>query len=338
MQIKSQRTVACKSWRIDDHQASATARSRFEALKAFWRLRDNEGCSMQTITAVLGVSRATLYRWQRAYRQRGLVGLEPCSKAPRHRRRPTWSRSLEQHVLKLRRRFPTWGKRPIAAVLKRDYGLNVSTSMVGRILKALLTRKKICPVAFHQGRVKVKKARRFNGHAKRWHQGLKATKPGELLQIDHACVNLESGRSVKHFEASCPLTKVTGAQVYSRATARTARQFLKHLQKTLPFPIYSIQVDGGSEFRAEFETACEKEGIDLYVLPPRCPELNGCVERRHQTLKTEFYALYQGGDRLSDVHKALNEYLNIYNNYRPHQSLNMDTPLKYYKNQFQEAA
>ena len=34
----------------------------------------------------------------------------------------------------------------------------------------------------------------------------------------------------------------------------------------MPFPVKAIQVDGGSEFMAEFETACPAKGIALYVV------------------------------------------------------------------------
>ena len=42
-------------------------------------------------------------------------------------------------------------------------------------------------------------------------------------------------------------------------------------QTQAPFPIRSLQVDGGSEFRDEFEQACRDLGIPLYVLPPKNP-------------------------------------------------------------------
>lgn len=38
-------------------------------------------------------------------------------------------------------------------------------------------------------------------------------------------------------------------------------------------------VNGGSEFRDEFEQACEALNLPLFTLPPKKPEWNGCVER-----------------------------------------------------------
>lgn len=47
----------------------------------------------------------------------------------------------------------------------------------------------------------------------------------------------------------------------------------------MPDLIKAIQIDGGSQFMAESETACKDAGLALNVLPPRSPKLNGAVER-----------------------------------------------------------
>ncbi len=53
-------------------------------------------------------------------------------------------------------------------------------------------------------------------------------------------------------------------------------------------PVSSVQVDGGSEFMQEFETACRDAGIPLHVLPPRRPDINGSVERSNRTLRSGY--------------------------------------------------
>ena len=60
----------------------------------------------------------------------------------------------------------------------------------------------------------------------------------------------------------------------------------------MPFPVKAIQVDGGSEFMAEFEVACQARGLALYVLPPRSPQMNGAVERCNGAWRYEFYQTY----------------------------------------------
>ena len=44
--------------------------------------------------------------------------------------------------------------------------------------------------------------------------------------------------------------------------------------REMPVCVKSVQVDGGSEFRGEFEEVA-KELVKICVLPARSPELNG---------------------------------------------------------------
>jgi hypothetical protein len=59
----------------------------------------------------------------------------------------------------------------------------------------------------------------------------------------------------------------------------------------VPFPIRALQVDGGSEFHAAFETECQRRSLRLFVLPPRSPKHNGAVERAQRTHTEEFYEI-----------------------------------------------
>ena len=111
--------------------------------------------------------------------------------------------------------------------------------------------------------------------------------------------------------------------------ARQRHNFCLWLSKT-PFKLDSIQVDGGSEFRNRFEDACAKSNIELFVLPPRSPELNGCVERCNRTLRYEFYQLYDRLLSLIELGGALAKYMKLYNLYRPPRPLDLETPFSYY--------
>ena len=56
------------------------------------------------------------------------------------------------------------------------------------------------------GRVKPKRRRQFTHHARRWQHGMKAEKPGQLIQLDHMTVHFTEGVSLKEFKATCPIT------------------------------------------------------------------------------------------------------------------------------------
>ena len=207
-----------------------------------------------------------------AFRARG-VSLEvallaaevPRSRRPRRVRRPRWTREAERRVWALRRRYPFMGKRRLRVLLARE-GVRLSESTVGRIVAKGMRRGRIRPCAFCRGRVTVKQRRRFDGHAQRWRYGQRARQPGELVQIDHLSASRES-KQLKEFKAVSPVGKQLVARVYSRATARNAKRFLDAVRADLPHDLLSVQVDGGSEFRAAFEQACEALQIPLHVLP-----------------------------------------------------------------------
>jgi transposase InsO family protein len=327
MQIRSLRVKAYRSWTVDD-TTPAEAADRLRRLDLVLKLK-SEGCSEATALDAVGWSRATFYRWQKRFDESGLKALVARSRCPRRRRTPQWTRHHEQRVWQLRRRFPAWGKLPIQRVLARDHGIELSVSAVGRILKQGVRLGRVQPVAFVLGRLKPVKHRCFKRHAQRWRYGMKAVVPGELIQIDHMTVRWTERLEIKEFKALCPVSKQMVARVFSSASAHNARRFLDTLRQTLPFPIRSIQVDGGSEFMAEFEDACRELGIPLFVLPPRRPQYNGCVERANATTRYEFYPQYNGPLTVEAVNRQLIEYLQFYNGYRPHQSLDLMTPNEY---------
>lgn len=328
-QIKSLHKSLYQIARIDETEYSEVAYKRKELLEKYKRL-DQDGCSQETILEVLGMSRATYYRWKKNYEQLGLAGLENESRRPNKIRKPAWHSTLETQVINLRRQHKFYGKGKIAALLRRDFKVKASVSTVGRIISKNIKSGKVKSVSFYCG-WKNAKPRIFNGHAKRIPKGAKAVRRGELIQVDHMDVNLHNGSSVKHFKAICPITKFVVEQAYTRATSQVAAEFLQHAIKSFPFPIVSIQVDGGSEFMGDFERGCQVHNIPLYVLPPRSPEQNGSVERCNGTVKYEFYYQYSGPTALHILRKSLEKYVNLYNSFRPHQALGYLTPLEYCK-------
>ena len=133
------------------------------------------------------------------------------------------------------------------------------------------------------------------------------------------------GRQLKEFKAVSPVGKHPVARAHSRATARNAERLLDAVRAEMPHELLSVQVDGGSEFMAEFEQAC----ATLHVPPPRRPRFNGCVERANDTTRVEFRNLYDGDFTVAEANRALAEYQHFHNHVRPHQTLDWQTPIEY---------
>ncbi len=314
---------------IDETKYSAESYSRFEKLELLKRLM-KEGCSESTALMAIKISRSTIYRWKRSYKKNGLKGLENSSRRPNRVRQPEQRKDLENKIIALRRSYRLWGKEKLKVLLEREYKLVVSASTVGRILKKLVLSNTLKPVLFYCGRTHKKRNRIFMKHAQRWKYGMKGKKPGELVQIDHMTFTVTAGMTIKQFQAICPVTKILVTQAYSCATSRTSRAFLKLVMSKLPFPLRSIQVDGGSEFMKEFEEYCLGKNIPLFVLPPRKPRYNGTVERSNWTTKYEFLYQYRGPLKMDALRTKMQQFSHMYNTFRPHQALQYKTPMQYW--------
>lgn len=271
-----------------------------------------------------GISRPSFYRWHRRYDPMDLTSLESHSHRPQHCRRPTWSFPLESKVLTLRLQFPRWGKDKLVVLLQRQ-GLSVSTSMVGRIL-AHLKRCGHLVEAPRGGVPGSRRALRLRPYAVRKPKQYAVSAPGDLIQVDTMAVRPIPGRVFTQFTARDLVTRWDVVQAHGRATAASATDFLDTLVHRMPFPIRALQVDGGSEFAAEFEQACQQRGLHLFVLPPRSPKLNGAVERANRTHTEEFYQVTPYSLELRKLNRELRHWERIYNTVRPHQALGYLTP------------
>ena len=269
------------------------------------------------------ISPQTFYRWKRRYNSQRLESLEERSRRPHKLRRPTAAPDLVQAVLAVREANPRWGKDKLAPLL-REAGWEVSNSMVGRIMRRL--RKQGRLVEAPRGRLPVRRRSYPRPYAIRKPKGYQVTRPGDLIQVDTLDLRPLPGVVLKHFTARDVISRWDVLDVASRATAVTASRFLDSLQQRAPFLIKAIQVDGGSEFQAEFERECQKRGILLFVLPPRSPKLNGYVERAHRTHIEEFYEVADLEWTAAGVRPHLLAWEKAYNTVRPHQSLGYRTP------------
>ncbi len=155
--------------------------------------------------------------------------------------------------------------------------------------------------------------------------------PGDLVQVDTADIRPLPGVVYKHFTARDVVCRWDVLDISHRATARSAAAFLGAVQDRFPFPVRAIQVDGGSEFKADFERACRERGIRLFVLPPRSPKLNGSVERAQRTHKEEFYQVVELPDTIGELRQKLRAWETVYNTERPHQALGYQTPGAWYQ-------
>ena len=295
------------------------AERRREAV-ARWLKGRAAGLSAAQAAQVVGASRSTLDRWRKR--------ATPHSRRPRRLRRPNRPAGLAGAVERLRLDFPMWGKAKIGPLV-RELGFAVSDATVGRILSDLIKRGRVAAAPDLVRKIGPRSAPKKRPYAVRKPSHVAFEKPGDVVQIDTLSISILPGQAIKHFTAYDPFAKWTVAKPYKRATARNAAEFLARVRAQMPDPVRAVQIDGGSEFMAEFEQACADAKIPLYVLPPRSPKLNGAVERCNGAWRYEFYACSDLPLEIDKIEKRVDAFQHLYNNHRPHGALAGLTPAKY---------
>lgn len=270
-----------------------------------------------------GISPQTFYRWLKRYDPQHPKTLETRSHRPRRVRQPTYSVEQIEAVLKIREQYPRWGKDKLAVLLHKK-GCILSVSMVGRILTYLKNRNILREPLINP--VSVRKRLHPRPYAIRKPKEYQAKLPGDLVELDTLDVRPLPGVILKHFSSYDVISRWNVLGIYNQATAVTATRFLDDIEKRTPNKIKSIQIDGGSEFQSVFEEECRKRNIQLFVLPPRSPKLNGAVERANRTHTEEFYEITDSTFELADLRPKLLEWETTCNTIRPNQALHYLTP------------
>lgn len=301
-----------------------SARSRLELVSLIERLR-RVGLPVAVACAVAGVSRASYYRWRYRLRRGGARALTDGRSRNRRRRAAPVRSAVRPLVEELRRERPM-GKEKLALTLAA-HGVTVSASTVGRCITELVSRGVIEAIGAARRGQRARRLAAARGWARR-KRGEKPTQPGELVQLD-TLQERTLGEPRYQFTAVDPVTRVAHAQLYKSLTSKSAREFLAELITALPFPLRSVQVDNGSEFKGAFEAACAELGVPLYTIPPRTPKANAKVERLHRTFRDEHYAFEPPTLTIEEQRAALKAYLHHYNHHRPHKALDYQTPAAY---------
>jgi len=282
-----------------------------------------------------GISPDTFYKWKRKYQKDNLKSLEDDRKSrrPNNLRYPQTPIEVVEKIKTLRETYPRWGKEKLFILLKKELikegkeNLLVSVSTVGRTINRLKQRGYLKePITNY---ISTKKRYLKRDWAVRKPRDYGVNNIGDLVEVDTLDIRPIPGVVRKQFTARDIVAKWDVLEVYGNATANLAAKFLDSLIIRCPFNIKAIQVDGGSEFKAEFEQECKARNIKLFVLPPHSPKLNGGVERANRTHTEEFYEVNDFSLEIEELNNQLRNWEVIYNTIRPHKSLGYLTPQEY---------
>lgn len=280
------------------------AATRVQYVVAFEECQRRWQVSARRFCAAAEVPYPTFARWWALWRKQGKYALLDRSRRPR-----LSPRALPGHVLDIIRRAHRdlrWGVRRLHAYLRQARLITCSLSSVYRVLRrcgALIRRpRKPKPV---------------------WTRYAKEN-PGERAQMD--LMYLPQDRYQLTLVDDC--SRFLAATVLEKRTTAAVCKALPGLLETIPFPLRCLQTDNGSEFGRDLTRLLHRLGIRHTRIRPRCPHLNGKVERVQRTVQEEFWDGVGPGP-LDEWQRFLQDYLRFYNRVRQHSALANTTPLEY---------
>jgi len=258
------------------------------------------------ICTIHGISRRTLTRWVRAYRDDGIQGLQPKKSGPKHSRHSI-PRKLERRIVMLKQEHPSWGARRI----RYQYDLPCHWRTVHRVIKrhGMLVRIKPKP------------------------------QPSKRFQRRHVD-SLWQGDTFQFRIRGVGKVYVTGF-LDDRSRYRVASEAYLHkgakeaidslclaLRKgRMPREIY---LDNAKQFIAEeFREEASKYGIKLIFGRPYHPRGRGKIEGYHKALWRELITQIRFSS-LAHFRRELRKFDRRYNYWRKHQSLGWKTPAEIY--------
>lgn len=301
---------------------SAQARLRLEWM-IFYGSVGNQNAS-QTAKH-FGISRKTFHKWLKRFNDKNLKSLEDQSRAPQRKRSWEVTYEQEERIIDLRQKHLKYGKSKLKVIYQREYGKEISTWKIGRVIK----KHQLFPDKIEYARRLKRKARGRTNPKKRIQEVERPSTFGHLWHIDCIILWWYGVRRVI-FTAIEDLTRLGYARTYTTSSSGFARDFLKRLMYLVEGKVELMHSDNGSEFAGEFEKACLELGIEQVFSRPRTPKDNPCLERFNWTLQDEWLSLSKVGlDEIIAANQDLSSWLVEYNSYRPHEALDYQTPLEY---------
>jgi len=276
------------------------------------------------------VSRATLFRWQKALKGSGgkLEALVPKSTAPERRRRRVIPDAVKELIARERSREKI-GKEKIARLLADDGIATLSASTVGRMLGDLKKKGELP----NPGRLSFlgKTGTFIERKSKKRKKKLRSAGwEGGLIKAD-TIVRFKNGVKRYIVTALDLESEFAFAYAYPSHTSRAAADFMKLFKSVAPVGLEAVQTDNGSEFACHFDGYLDSEGIIHFHAYPRSPKMNAEIERFNRTLSEAFIANRRNllAYDIDEFNRALIDWLLWYNTRRPHWSIGLISPLRY---------
>ena len=283
-----------------------------------------DGAPVVEVAERFGVSRQTVTAWRKLYESAGLDGLASRSRRP-HSSPGRIAPEVEAMICEMRRHHRRWGARRIAYELQKEIGDHAPSRST--IHRALLRNGLVNPQEQQHKRVYKRWAREAPMHL--WQLDLVG---GIYLADGRECKMLTGIDDHSRFVvAATVLERPSGTAVCEAFIAAMARW-------GVPFEVLT---DNGKQFTGKFtrplpvevlfERTCREYGITARLTKRHSPTTTGKVERFHQTWRRELLDETGAFASIEAAQEAIDEWVHAYNTQRPHQSLDMATPVSLFR-------
>jgi putative transposase len=274
------------------------------------------------LCAYYGISPKTGYKWLERYTEGGITNLSSRSRAPKHHPNEV-SKEIKDAILEARRAHASWGPKKLRKLLQQRNGKQSwpALSTIGEIIKSA-------------GLSVPRKRRR---HA------TPSTQPfGGCDACNRVwCADYKGWFKTGDGQRCDPLTITDGfsryllrCQITHGQCYESARGIFESAFREYGLPM-AIRTDNGSPFASTGLAGLSRLsvwwlrlGIEVERIKPGKPQQNGRHERMHLTLKNE--TAKPPANSLRAQQQRFDVFREEYNQVRPHESLEMETPASLY--------
>lgn len=283
-----------------------------------------EGVNISKLCKDYNVSRTTAYKWLR--RQANGQGIEDKSRRP-HTSPLRTEPEMEKTLLNARLEHPAWGPRKLKRYLENhEYTGLPAASTISAILK-------------RNGLTETTESTKHKAY-----QRFVKAYPNQMWQMDFKGYFQMGKGGYCH-----PLTTLddhsrylVGLRACVDERMLTVKEQLINIFRTYGLP-ESILTDNGSPWASPY-SQCRHTELSVWLMQlgilikhgrPRHPQTQGKDERVHRTLKEELLK-HRRLDDLSESQEVFDNWRELYNNERPHEALDLATPVTRYQRSSRE--
>jgi len=268
---------------------------------AFFLFRS--GVKPEDIARKIKVSRATIYRWLKGIRYRGIKRfVREKKEAKRKRKRRCLDTKVVLKIKKIRQ-DTGWCGEKVVWELKTKYGIKVSQASVYRVLNRFF-----------------KLRSRWKKNQARGPQP-KAVKPRDVIQADTVDLGeLFAYTAIDIFTREVAV--ILGETLEAKEGAKCVREILKKLG-----PCQIFQTDNGGEFGQECSKTIKELALKHQKIHAYRKNENAYIESFHRSLRKEClgWIKYKKEDK-DKLQTLIDNYLIHYHTQRPHLGLDLKTP------------